>query len=611
MSLTKNPNVNKWVDEMIALCKPDKVVWIDGSKAQLDELTAEVTALPDGHPDKLYHLNEEKFPGCLYHRTRPNDVARVEDRTFICSRRKEDAGPTNNWMDPKEMYAKLTPLYDGVMKGRTMYVIPYSMGPIGSPLAKVGVEVTDSIYVVLNMNIMTRMGTQAFENLGDVSNDFVRGLHSKADVNPENRYIVQFPEDNAIWSINSAYGGNVLLGKKCFALRIASYQAKNEGWMAEHMLILGVKKPDGETKYICAAFPSACGKTNLAMLIPPEGYRKAGYEVFTVGDDIAWLKPGPDGRLYAINPENGFFGVAPGTNEKSNRNALASTKKNAIFTNVALDNSDNTPWWESLTKEPPVDATEWKGEKVNGPEFCAQVDANGKHLTLAHPNSRFTAPAINCPCISPEFDNPNGVPISAIIFGGRRASTTPLVYQSFNWTHGTYMGSAVSSETTAAATGAVGVLRHDPMAMKPFIGYNVGDYWAHWLEMGEKLGDKAPKIFNVNWFKKDAEGHFMWPGFGDNMRVLDWIIKRCEGKVDAEETAIGYLPKAEDINIEGLEGEVDLARMKELLAVDTDLWKKEIVEMRRYYDEDIAAKGGKIPQALYGVLDKIEANLNK
>ncbi len=609
MSLTKNPNVNKWVEEMIALCKPDQVVWIDGSQAQLDQLTEEVTSLPDGHPDKLYKLNEEKYPGCLYHRTRPNDVARVEDRTFICSRKQEDAGPTNNWMDPKEMYAKLTPLYDGVMKGRTMYVIPYSMGPIGSPLAKVGVEVTDSIYVVLNMKIMTRMGTQAFENLGDTSNDFVRGLHSKADVDPEKRYIVQFPEDNTIWSINSAYGGNVLLGKKCFALRIASYQAKNEGWMAEHMLILGLQKPDGDTKYICAAFPSACGKTNLAMLIPPQGYQAKGYKVFTVGDDIAWLKPGADGRLYAINPEAGFFGVAPGTNEKSNYNALASTKKNAIFTNVALDNSDNTPWWESLTKEPPVDATEWKGAKVNGPEYCAHTGADGKHLTLAHPNSRFTAPAENCPCISPEFNNPQRVPLSAIIFGGRRASTTPLVYQSFDWTHGTYMGSAVSSETTAAATGAVGVLRHDPMAMKPFIGYNVGDYWAHWLEMGEMLGDKAPKIFNVNWFKKDANGNFMWPGFGDNMRVLDWIVKRCEGTVEANETAIGYLPKPEDINIEGLEDEVNADTMKELLAVDTGLWKKEIAEMRRYYDEDIAAKGGKIPSALYGVLDKIEAKL--
>ena len=600
MSLTKNPNVLKWVEEMTALTKPDKVVWIDGSKEQIDALKAE--AISTG---EMIELNQEKLPGCLYHRTLPNDVARVEDRTFICCKNKEDAGPTNNWMDPDEMKAMLTPMYDGAMKGRTMYVIPYSMGPIGSPLAKVGVEVTDSIYVVLNMNIMTRMGKQAFENLGDESNDFVRGLHSKADVDPEKRYIVQFPEDNAIWSINSAYGGNVLLGKKCFALRIASYQGKNEGWMAEHMLILGVKKPDGEVKYITAAFPSACGKTSLAMLIPPEGYKKDGYEVFTVGDDIAWMKQGEDGRLYAINPENGFFGVAPGTNEKSNYNALASTMKDTIFTNVAINNDDNTVWWEGLDKNPPENATEWKGEKVNGKEFTA----NGNKL--AHPNSRFTAPAKNCPCISPEFDNPAGVPISAIIFGGRRASTTPLVYQSFDWTHGTYMGSAVSSETTAAATGAVGVLRHDPMAMKPFIGYNVGDYWAHWLEMGEKLGDKAPKIFNVNWFKQDENGNFIWPGFGDNMRVLDWIIKRCEGTIDADETAIGYIPKKTDINVEGIEDEVTPEIMDKLLAVDKDLWTKEIAEMRRYYKEDIADKGGKVPEALIKELDKLEERLAK
>ena len=611
MSLTKNPNVNKWVDEMIALTKPDKVVWIDGSKEQLDALTEEVCSLPDDSRDKMYKLNQDELPGCLYHRTLPNDVARVEDRTFICCKNKEDAGPTNNWCDPQEMYAKLTPLYDGVMKGRTMYVIPYSMGPIGSPLAKVGVEITDSIYVVLNMNIMTRMGKAAFENLGDESNDFVRGLHSKADVDPENRYIVHFPEDNTIWSINSAYGGNVLLGKKCFALRIASFQGKNEGWMAEHMLILGVKKPNGEVKYITAAFPSACGKTNLAMLIPPEGYKKDGYEVFTVGDDIAWMKQGEDGRLYAINPENGFFGVAPGTNAKSNYNALASTRKNTIFTNVALDNDKNTVWWEGLDKNPPVNATEWKGAKVNGVEFTSVKGEDGKAQKLAHPNSRFTAPAENCPCISPEFNNPKGVPVDAIIFGGRRASTTPLVYQSFDWTHGTYMGSAVSSETTAAATGAVGVLRHDPMAMKPFIGYNVGDYWAHWLEMGEKLGDKAPKIFNVNWFKQDEEGNFMWPGFGDNMRVLDWIIKRCEGTIDAEETAIGYLPKKGDINIEGLEDEVTPEIMDKLLAVDKDLWTKEIAEMRRYYKDDIAAKGGRIPAALEAQLDALEARLAK
>jgi len=606
MALTNNPNVLKWIEEMTALTKPDKVVWIDGSKEQLDALTAE--AISTGEMRKL---NEQKFPGCLYHRTKPNDVARVEDRTFICSRKKENAGPTNNWMDPKEMYAMLTPMYDGVMKGRTMYVIPYSMGPIGSPIAKVGVELTDSIYVVLNMNIMTRMGAQAFKNLPDDSNDFVRGLHSKADVDPEKRYIVQFPEDNTIWSINSAYGGNVLLGKKCFALRIASYQGWKEGWMAEHMLILGVKKPDGEIKYITAAFPSACGKTNLAMLIPPKTYKDAGYEVFTVGDDIAWMKQGPDGRLYAINPENGFFGVAPGTNEKSNFNALECTKKNAIFTNVALNLDDMTPWWEGLDKNPPENAEEWKGAKVNGKEYTAVMGADGKPQKLAHPNSRFTAPAINCPCLSSEFNNPQGVPVTAMIFGGRRASTTPLVYQSFDWAHGTYMGSAVSSETTAAATGAVGVLRHDPMAMKPFIGYNVGDYWAHWLEMGEKLGDKAPKIFNVNWFRQDENGNFMWPGFGDNMRVLDWIIKRCEGKVDAVETPIGYLPKVGDINLTGIEDEVTPEVEKHLLSVDIDLWKKEIAEMRRYYNDDIKAKGGNVPQKLYEELDMIEERLNK
>ncbi len=599
MSLTKNPNVNKWVDEMVALTKPDKVVWIDGSQAQLDALTDEVCALPEGNRDKMYRLNEEKLPGCLYHRTLPNDVARVEDRTFICSRNKEDAGPTNNWCDPKEMYAKLTPLFDGVMKGRTMYVIPYSMGPIGSPLAKVGVELTDSIYVVLNMHIMTRMGVAAFENLGDTSNDFVRGLHSKADVDPEKRYIVHFPEDNTIWSINSAYGGNVLLGKKCFALRIASFQGKNEGWMAEHMLILGLKKPGKETKYICAAFPSACGKTNLAMLIPPELYKEQGYEVFTVGDDIAWLKPGPDGRLYAINPENGFFGVAPGTNAKSNYNALASTRKNTIFTNVAINNDDMTVWWEGLDKNPPENATEWKGEKVNGKEFTA---AGNK---LAHPNSRFTAPAENCPCISPEFNNPQGVPISAIIFGGRRAATTPLVYQSFDWTHGTYVGSAVSSETTAAATGAVGVLRHDPMAMKPFCGYHMADYWPHRLTISENLEDKAPKIFNVNWFKQDENGHFIWPGFGDNMRVLDWIVKRCDGEIDAEETAIGYLPKKGDINVSGIEDEVTPEIMDKLLAVDKDLWTKEVSEMREFYKQF----GDRLPKALAAELDMLESRL--
>ena len=592
--MTKNQNVLKWVEEMKALTQPDKVVWIDGSEEQLKALRDEAIATGE-----MIELNQEKLPGCLYHRTAENDVARVEDRTFICSREKENAGPTNNWMDPKEMYAKLTKLYDGVMKGRTMYVIPYSMGPIGSPIAKVGVELTDSIYVVLNMDIMTRMGAQAFKNLPDDSNDFVRCLHSKADVDPEKRYIVQFPEDNTIWSINSAYGGNVLLGKKCFALRIASYQGWKEGWMAEHMLILGVKKPDGDIKYITAAFPSACGKTNLAMLIPPEGYKKAGYEVFTVGDDIAWMKQGPDGRLYAINPENGFFGVAPGTNAKSNYNALASTRKNTIFTNVAINNDDMTVWWEKLDKNPPVNATEWKGTKVNGPEYVAAGN------NLAHPNSRFTAPAENCPCISPEFNNPQGVPISAIIFGGRRAKTTPLVYQSFDWAHGTFIGSAVSSETTAAATGAVGVLRHDPMAMKPFCGYHMADYWGHWLEMGKKLGDKAPKIFNVNWFKQDDDGNFIWPGFGDNMRVLDWIIERCEGNADAVETPIGYVPTKDAINTEGIEDEVTPEIMDKLLAVDTDLWKAEVADLREFYKQF----GDRLPAEIKAQLDGLESRL--
>ena len=591
--LTKNPNVNKWVDEMIALTKPDKVVWLDGSEEQLDALRAEACATGE-----MIKLNEEKLPGCLYHRTLPNDVARVEDRTFICTSKKEDAGPTNNWCDPKEMYAKLTPMYDGVMKGRTMYVIPYSMGPIGSPLAKVGVEVTDSIYVVLNMAIMTRMGVQAFKNLGDSSNDFVRGLHSKADVDPEKRYIVQFPEDNTIWSINSAYGGNVLLGKKCFALRIASYQGKNEGWMAEHMLILGIEKPNGEVKYVTAAFPSACGKTNLAMLIPPETYTKKGYKVWTVGDDIAWLKPGKDGRLYAINPENGFFGVAPGTNEKSNYNALASTRKNTIFTNVAINNDDMTVWWEKLDKNPPVNATEWKGAKVNGPEYIAE----GNHL--AHPNSRFTAPAENCPCISPEFNNPEGVPVCAIIFGGRRAKTAPLVYQSFNWQHGTFVGSIMASETTAAATGAVGVVRRDPMAMLPFCGYNMGDYWGHWLEMGRILGDKAPKIFNVNWFRTDDDGNFIWPGFGDNMRVLDWILERCEDAVDAVETPIGYEPKPEDINVDGLE-DITTETVRGLLSVDKQLWLDEAKGIEEFYSKF----GDKLPKELADELSSLKERL--
>lgn len=592
--LTNNANVLKWVDEMVALCKPDKVVWIDGSDAQIKSLQEESVAAGE-----TSYLNQEELPGCLYHRTNPNDVARVEDRTFICCKNKEDAGPTNNWKDPEEMWAMLEPMYDGVMKGRTMYVIPYSMGPIGSKMSKVGVEVTDSIYVVLNMDIMTRMGADAFKQLGDTSDDFVRGLHAKADIDPEKRYIVHFPERNTICSINSGYGGNVLLGKKCFALRIASHQGKNEGWLAEHMLILGIENPQGETKYICAAFPSACGKTNLAMLIPPEIYANKGYKVWTVGDDIAWLRQGEDGRLWAINPENGFFGVAPGTNLKSNPNALMSTKKNTIFTNVAVNNDTNNVWWEGLDKNPPVNATEWKGAQVNGPEYIAAGN------NLAHPNSRFTAPAENCPCISPEFNNPQGVPISAIIFGGRRAKTAPLVYQSFDWEHGTFVGSIMASETTAAAIGAVGVVRRDPMAMLPFCGYNMGDYWKHWLDMGKKLGDKAPKVFNVNWFRTNEEGKFIWPGFGDNMRVLMWILDRCEGKADAVETPIGFEPNAEDINIEGLD-DISLDTIKGLLSVDKDLWKEDAKGIEEFY----AKFGDRLPVEMKNQLEAMKSRLN-
>ena len=594
-NLTKNPNVLAWLDEVIALTTPDNVVWIDGSEEQLQALRDEAIATGE-----MLELNQEELPGCLYHRTKPNDVARVEGRTFICTKKKEDAAPINNWMETSEMKAMLTPLYTGVMKGRTMYVIPYCMGPIGSPYSKVGVEVTDSIYVVLNMDIMTRMGKCAMEQLGDESNDFVRGLHSKADVDEEKRYIVQFPEENAIWSINSAYGGNVLLGKKCFALRIASYQGFKEGWMAEHMLILGIEDPNGKVEYITAAFPSACGKTNLAMLIPPKHFAEQGYKVWTVGDDIAWMHIGEDGRLYAINPEAGFFGVAPGTNAKSNYNALMSTKKNAIFTNVAVDNDTRKVWWEGLDKNPPVNATEWTGIPVNGPEYIAEGNK------LAHPNSRFTAPATNCPCLSKEFDNPNGVPVSAIVFGGRRAKTAPLVYQSFDWNHGVYVGSAMASETTAAATGAVGVVRRDPMAMRPFTGYNMGDYFGHWLTMGEKLGDKAPKIFNVNWFRTNEEGKFIWPGFGDNMRVLMWILARCRGEVGANETAIGYLPNAADIDVEGLEG-IDLATIEGLLSVDKDLWLEDCAGVQELYDQI----GERVPAELRAQLAALRDRLSK
>ena len=596
--MTKNKKVLKFVEDSAALAQPDKIVWIDGSEAQRDALRAEAVA-----SGELIKLNEKLLPDCYLHRTAENDVARVEDRTFICSRKEEDAMPHSivKWMAPDKAYKMVEEIARGKMKGRTMYVIPYSMGVVGSPFSKIGIEVTDSIYVVLNMEIMTRVGTMCLDELGE-DGDFVKGFHCKCDVDPEKRYIMHFPEDNTIISVNSAYGGNVLLGKKCFALRIATYLGKNEGWMAEHMLILGCKRPqDKEMKYIAAAFPSACGKTNLAMLIPPKQYLDAGYEIQTVGDDIAWIRVGEDGRLWAANPENGFFGVAPGTNDHSNPNALAATKKGTIFTNVAYNPEDNTVWWEKLTKEAPAHLIDWKGN-----EWTPETNADGKH-PAAHPNSRFTAPATNCPCISPEFNSKKGVPLSAIIFGGRRATTTPLVYQSRDWNHGTFVGTIMSSETTAAATGAVGVLRHDPMAMKPFMGYSVDQYFQHWIDMGKKVPvDKQPKIFNVNWFRQDENGDFMWPGFGDNMRVLDWILDRCEGKVDAQETAIGYVPYAKDINIENTD--VTPETLDKLLYVDKARWAAEADEIEKYYDDNF---GDKLPKEIRENLATLKANCAK
>ncbi len=587
---TKNPSILEWLEDKLALVNPDKVVWIDGTEAQIEALRAEACSTGE-----MIKLNQEVLPDCYLHRTAENDVARVEGRTFICAPTKEEAGPTNNWMDPAEAYDMLYDIAKDSYKGRTAYIIPYSMGPVGSKFSKAGIELTDSIYVVLNMCIMTRVGFNVLEALGD-SNDWVRGLHCRCDIDAEKRYICQFPQDNTIISVNSGYGGNVLLGKKCFALRIASNQGRKEGWMAEHMLILGIENPEGEVKYICAAFPSACGKTNLAMLIPPEEYAKKGYKVWCVGDDISWIRKGEDGRLYAINPENGFFGVAPGTNMKSNPNALLSTKKGTIFTNVAHNLDDNTVWWEGLDKNPPENAVEWTGKPWNG-----KVD----EIKGAHPNSRFTAPATNCPCISSEFENPNGVPISAIVFGGRRAKLAPLVYQSRDWNHGVFVGSIMASETTAAAAGAVGVVRRDPMAMLPFCGYDMADYWQHWIDIGETLdADKAPKIFNVNWFRKDDEGNFMWPGFGDNLRVLEWIINRCEGKVDAEETAIGYLPKAEDINISGLEDEITIDGLKSILDVDKALWAEDAKGIEEFYGKF----GDKLPKELEAELETLKKN---
>ena len=581
MSLTNNKYVLDWIDEMAAMTKPDSIVWIDGTEEQREELRQAAMATGE-----MIKLNEELLPGSYLHRSDPTDVARVEDRTFICTPEKIDVGPTNNWMAPDEMKAILEKLYDGCMVGRTMYIIPYSMGLVGSSFAKYGIEITDSIYVVLSMSIMTRVSTDVLDALGD-SPDYIKGLHAKANLDPEERYITHFPQENLIMSVNSGYGGNALLGKKCFSLRMASILGRNEDWLAEHMLILGIENPQGEIRYVAGAFPSACGKTNLAMLIPPEAYREKGWKTWCVGDDIAWLRIGDDGRLWAVNPEYGFFGVAPGTSEKSNPNALAAAMKNSIFTNV-VQTADNSVWWEDMTKEPPQGGIDWLGQPWD--------PAGG--TKGAHPNSRFTAPATNCPIISPEFDNPQGVPISAIVFGGRRAKTAPLVYQSRDWAHGVFVGSIMASETTAAQTGAVGVVRRDPMAMLPFCGYHMGDYFQHWLNIGTKLTN-PPKIFNVNWFRLDDNGKFIWPGFGENMRVLDWIISRSFDEIGADESAIGYLPKPEDIDLEG--SGVDIDTLTALLSVDRDLWLQEADGIREFY----AKFDGRYPRIFDAELDKL------
>jgi phosphoenolpyruvate carboxykinase (GTP) len=558
--VTSNRDLANWVDEVARLTRPDRVHWCDGSEDENRELISLMLGTGD-----LIELNQQTHPGCYLHRSDPSDVARVEHLTFVCTQDRDSAGPNNNWMDPGEARDKMKDLFSACMEGRTMYVLPYCMGPIASPLSRCGVEITDSPYVVANMRMMTRMGAPALERI-EREGGFVKGLHSTGELDPERRFIVHFPDDLEIHSYGSGYGGNALLGKKCHALRIASYQARTEGWLAEHMLIVGVENPKGETHYIAGAFPSACGKTNLAMLIPPESY--SGWKVWTIGDDICWMRIGDDGRLWAINPEAGFFGVAPGTSAKTNPNALAMLDRDAIFTNVAVT-ADNQPWWEGKDGQVPV--KNWKGEDWapgNGP--------------AAHPNSRFTVPIAQCPSYSEQAEAPGGVPISAIIFGGRRASLVPLVLESKSWRHGVLLGASMASETTAAATGAVGQVRRDPMAMKPFCGYNFGDYWRHWLSF-EGKASQLPRIFHVNWFRKNDEGRFMWPGFGENMRVIDWILRRCNDAVGARETAIGRLPDPADLNLSGIRTSPEA--LEELLAVDASAWRKELEEIGRYLDQ--------------------------
>ncbi len=581
--LTTNSHLIRWVREAAQLCAADRVQWCDGSEAEKRSL--EDLAVAEGILEKL---DPSRHPGSFYHRSKSNDVARTEHLTFICTRDREDAGPTNNWMDPAEAYKKCGEIARGSMKGRTLYVVPFIMGPAGSPFGKIGVQLTDSVYVVLSMRIMTRMGRVALDQLGK-ADDFTRCFHAMAELDETKRLVCHFPEDNAVWSVGSAYGGNALLGKKCMALRIGSYLGRREGWMAEHMLILGIRTPQGRLHYVCAAFPSQCGKTNLAMIRPPAAMK--GYETFTVGDDIAWLRIGPDGRLWAVNPEAGFFGVAPGTGPGTNPVALATVQKNTIFTNVALT-PDKDVWWEGLG-DPPAQALDWRGNPWTP----------GSREKAAHPNSRFTAPTSQCPTLSPEWQNPRGVPISAIIFGGRRAHVDPLVYETFDWEHGVYTGATMGSETTAAATGQVGVVRRDPMAMRPFIGYHTGDYFRHWLDVGRRSA-APPKIFHVNWFEVDPQGKVIWPGFGDNLRVLDWILRRVEGTVDARKTPIGYLPFPQDLNLGGLHLSPD--DLDEILNVDREGWLAEVADQDVFFRQI----GPRLPAELLQQQNKLRIRLD-
>ncbi|MDO9579768.1 MAG: phosphoenolpyruvate carboxykinase (GTP) [Bacteroidales bacterium] len=579
--MTNHVVLKKWIEACAELCEPDDIICCDGSEAERERL--ERVAFATG---ELIQLNQEKLPGCVYHRTAANDVARTEHLTFICTTRKEDAGPTNNWMNPEEAYEKARTIFRGSMRGRTMYVVPFSMGPLGSPFSKFGVELTDSIYVVLNMRIMTRIGKPVLDTLG-TDCEFTRCLHGKAERDINKRLILQFPEDNTIWSVGSGYGGNVLLGKKCLSLRIASYIGRQESWLAEHMLIVGIQDPQGKMTYLAGAFPSACGKTNLAMLVPPDALRAKGFRVVTIGDDIAWMRIKEDGRLWAINPEAGFFGVAPGTNWKTNPNAMATIQRNTIYTNVLLK-PDMTVWWEDGDGPPPAEGLDWEGNYWRP----GVTDEEGRIISGANPNSRFTTPAAQCPCIAPNWEDPEGVPISAFIVGGRRAHLAPLVYESYNWQHGVFVGATVASERTAAQYGKLGEVRRDPMAMLPFCGYNVADYFVHWLEIGRKLTN-PPKLFHVNWFRTDDGGKFLWPGFGENLRVLDWIVRRCQDGAEARETPIGYVPTLGVLDMEGL----DLSDrvMEKLLSISVEDWKEELKGIKEFFDRF----GDRLPKEMW------------